>query len=114
MDGRRLGEVAWIAVFSGNGHDLAAKLEHRSGAVWREGGIADVAVAAGVAGPGFVQVGGDADSDSRRTRRCRVELVEVAGLLVHDLPGSRRHVDDGKILMLRDLAYRFCGRVERE
>ncbi len=96
--GGRLREVAGIALFGRNGHDLAPELERGARAGGGEGGAADPLRAFRPARARLEKVARDRDGKVGRLLRGEVEKVERARLLVDDASRRRRRVEDGEVL----------------
>ena len=109
MDGRRVRDVARVALFGWDGHDLAAELKDGPGAGRGNCGAAEPLAAPGVALAELGQVRGDADREAPILVFPDVVEMEDAGLLEDDPARAGRGVEHGIILergQLLDLAGR--------
>src|SRR4029079_13743508 len=94
--------------------DLAPIFKSRSHAGWRDRGVAHVVATLHEARSCLPEIGGHADGEfATVARRCRIENVQVAGLLVDELPGSRAHVENGEVLVRGEAANLLRARVVR-
>jgi len=98
------GQVADIPLVGGDGHDLAAGLEHGPHACGRQAGVADRARGLHPAGPHLGEVAPQGDGHPLAARRLQVVQVQTAELLVGDGAGPGRGALEIEALVLDDLA----------
>ena len=97
-------DVARVALLGRHRHDFASELEDRPCAGRRDARVADVVGALHEPGPGLAQVRRHGNDEALRGSGGRVQQVQPAGLLVHDLAAARRRLEHREVVVLRDSA----------
>ena len=104
VDRGRVRQVAHVALFRGNGEDLAAGGEHRALGVGTEVGAGDPVVGAAVDRAGLVAVVVHRDGHPSRLLRREFEHVQPAAVLVHDGVGAEARVLHVVLVVMGHLA----------
>ena len=107
----RTREVAHVAVLGGHGEDLAAGPEHRTHARGRDVHGSDERHRVLTVGSHVRQVRGDVDVQGPLLARVQVQLVQAAGLLVHDGTGVGCGVLDVHVVVVGEQAHGAVGAI---